>query len=205
MYRFGSKRFLAAVVLGGLAVSATVVSAQPDAWFRAGQAYRSGVVDKDVVAVVGGIPVTRGELRMARALAELNNEKSPVKLAVDERSLMGRLIDQKSVVAEAARRGLRATAAETAKHIEDVRQDIRNAPQARADFDEFLNGMGLSESEWFASDFARSRYGEVFAIGKLRAQVLAGVSSSDAVATWEQFERAIRASTKVEILDPNLR
>jgi hypothetical protein len=95
--------------------------------------------------------------------------------------------------------------AETAAHIGEVRNDFHKNVQTAADLAEFLKGIGMTEAEFFASDFARERYGQVLAIGRLRAAVLRGIDRGAATTTWEQFQKATRGAAQVEIVDPSLR
>src|SRR6266849_9198742 len=89
-------------VLGGIALLGAIIFAgtalaQPDRWFQVGEAYKAANGDGRVVARVDGLPITQFDLRIGKALADLNNGVSPNKVGTDERSVLQRLISDKAL------------------------------------------------------------------------------------------------------------
>lgn len=201
----GRSRTLIAVFAVALAAVGTVAVAQPSPWSQLGAAYRIMPSDDEVVARVDGRSISRGELRIGVALLELNNAVSPRKVSTDPKSALEQAIQVRALAAEATRRGHALSDAEVSTYIDQVRRAFAPGTTARQHLTDALSGIGQSEETFFASTFARSRYGEAAAIGRLRSSVVVGLAPDAANAAWDAFVASTRRATKVEIIDPSLR
>jgi hypothetical protein len=189
----------------GLGLLGTVAFALPGPWSQLGQVYRPTGTDGEVVARVDGRSISRGELRIEVAILTLSNSVGPQKVSVDPKTALMRIAEVRSLSAEAARRGLTPSDTEVDAFITQVRQGFAGATTARQHLDEFLAGIGQTESEFFTSSFARSHYAEAAAIGRLRASIVTGLTPNAANGAWDAFAANTRQAAKVEILDPALR
>lgn len=198
-------RILLIGLISGAALLGLVAAAAPAPWAQLGTAYRPLAGDAAIVARVNGIPITEGDLRVGVATANLNNSLSPMKIGTDRRSALDRLIQDRALAAEAAKRGMRPSDAEVTAYVNQVRHGFDTGPTARAHLDEFLAGIGQTADQFFSDPIVRSRYADNAMAARLRASVVAGLPADSANGAWDAFVVSNRQAANVEILDPTLR
>jgi hypothetical protein len=144
-------------------------------------------------------------LRVSHALLQFNNSVSPQKVKTDLSSALAPLIETRALAAEAERRGLALSDEEVSAYVSQVRGAFRPGSTAKARLTEFLSGVGQTEDAFFRSAFARSHYAEAAAVGRLRAQIVAGLGLDAGNAAWDAFTARVKAAASVQVLDPSLR
>lgn len=198
-------RILLIGLISGAALLGLVAVAAPAPWAQFGTAYRPLAGDAGIVARVNGIPITEGDLRIGVATAALNNSLSPIEIGTSRRSALDRLIQDRALAAEAAKRGMRPSDAEVTAYVSQVRHGFDTGPTARAHLDEFLAGMGQTADEFFSNPIVRSRYADNAMAARLRTSVVVGLPADSANGAWEAFVSTTRQAARIEVLDPTLR
>lgn len=193
----------------GLAASifAVIANAQPGGFYsNAGLAFKSAqTVSSNPVARVDGLSIAASDLTFATKLAELNNLNSPVKVPVDTRRVLEKLVAETALVAEAQRRGIAPTDAEVSAYIVDQRRQSARISGADAEISAFAAAAGMSVDQYFASRFARDGARRALMSQELRRQILLGVDVTDRAVRWSDFATAVRTRAVIEIVDATLR
>lgn len=165
--------------------------------------------DRDtVVATVNGQPVTAQMVRTVRLMLEAQRSLAGEAGAVSDEEALKYVIRQVVLYQECVRRGLALSDAETDRYVATVRDMLAQAfaknPQAKAQFDAYLRGLGIDEDEFWR--MSREAYRQAGSIARLRAEVYRSVSRPEGMSDsqfleWrdQQFEqladRLVREAT----------
>lgn len=193
----GKRRFLlatACLVLIALGLSVWAFAAAPsDWWENLGRALRQERQRADrhtVVAVVNGQPVTAQMVRTVKLMLQAQKSLAGEAGAVSEEEALKYVIRQIVLYQECVRRGLALTDAETDHYIATVRDMLNQAftknPQAKAQFDAYLRGLGIDENEFWR--MSREAYRQAGSIARLRAEVYRSVSKPEGMSERQFLE-----------------
>jgi len=184
----------ACFVLIPLGVSVWAFAAAPPQWWESlGLALRGERQrpDRDtVVATVNGQPVTAQMVRTAKLMLEAQRSLAGEAGAVSDEEALKYVIRQVVLYQECVRRGVALTDAETDRYVATVRDMLAQAfaknPQAKAQFDAYLRGLGIDEDEFWR--MSREAYRQAGSIARLRAEVYRSVSRPEGMSDAQFLE-----------------
>ncbi|MBE0447030.1 MAG: hypothetical protein IBX64_02825 [Actinobacteria bacterium] len=113
------------------------------------------------------------------------------------------------MVKEAKNRGIKVTDSEVKDFIKKMRASMAQMPdEEKQFFNDYLQGLGMSEDEFWSSKEVFNGYKKGLYIGRLREQFMKDANTSEEIrkanSEFEKFENNLVEGTKIEIVDPDI-
>ncbi len=153
--------------------------------------------DKDtVVAEIGNTQITKKHFNNVKTAIKINSDGKFVK----DEEVLNALAENVSLYEEAKKRGLQVSKEETIKLMEEIRQNILNNNTSYAQFQQYLNGLGMTDTEYWNDEGTIETYQEVFTIAELKNKVLseANIKPEDTDKYWDNFTKQLKNNIKIK-------
>lgn len=178
--------------------------------------YSSNLEKQIVVAKINGEDVTKQEIQIKKVYMDIHGKEFNLDLLIDE------IIKDKVIISMAKKRGLYPTQDETLEYMETIYEDytkfIADGAQIHKEswqkFQDLLNGLEMTEDEYWKNENIAKEYRILFAHAKLKNAIAEelGVKIQQLKTKEEIFKNDDKINkvisdsqkqAKVEILNPN--
>jgi len=173
----------------------------------------ANMMPREIVAQVNGEDVLASDLVRQKAFLEKQGSNKILPFDVTEDSVIKDVIKEKTIIAEAKKRGLFPTPLEIDEYIKwqrnmlkEALSDTENPAQQTMNkdvWDSYLSGLGVIEQE-FWTNIAPEEYAKGLTTVKLRNSIIKDVPQKDATQAWDSFTEKLISNAKVTVINPDI-
>lgn len=124
------------------------------------------------------------------------NNRPGEKITDDQ--VLNEIATKEALLAEANKLGLTVSREETIKNMADIRKQFEDSPDARQQLENYIDGTGMTEDQYWASEDTINTYQKAFTIAKLKNEILKNVDPDQKVKQWDDYNKSLKNKVKVE-------